>query len=178
MTDILAPAGARKEQGDSGEPAGQTGYTEPDGRPAGPSSRESARRSARLRLLVCIVIVVAALGWIAVRGLTGSFVYYLTPTDVRVHHQAQVDQRIRLGGYVVPGTVHRDADTLGFVVTDGQTAMSVLSTGPVPQMFRDGQGVVLEGALAQDGQFHSDTLLVKHDGTYRAPTDVKLPGRN
>jgi cytochrome c-type biogenesis protein CcmE len=43
-------------------------------------------------------------------------------------------------------------------------------------MFRAGQGVVLEGALAEDGRFHSDTLLVKHDGTYRAPTDVKLPG--
>jgi cytochrome c-type biogenesis protein CcmE len=131
-----------------------------------------------LRLLVCIAIVVAALAWIAVRGLTGSFVYYLTPTDVRVHHQAQVDQRIRLGGYVVPGTVQRDAGTLSFVVTDGQTKMSVQSTGPVPQMFRAGQGVVLEGALAEDGQFHSDTLLVKHDGTYRAPTDVKLPGGN
>jgi cytochrome c-type biogenesis protein CcmE len=178
MTDILAPAGAHEEQRDLGELTGEAGHTEPDGRPAGPPSRGSARRSARLRLLVCIVIVVAALGWIAVRGLTGSFVYYLTPTDVRVHHQAQVDQRIRLGGYVVPGTVHRDAGTLGFVVTDGETAMSVLSTGPVPQMFRAGQGVVLEGALAEDGKFHSDTLLVKHDGTYRAPTDVKLPGRN
>lgn len=182
MTDILAPAGAREEQVDSAHPAGQAGPTEPPtephGRPAGPSSRGSARRSARLRLLVCIAIVVAALGWIAARGLTGSFVYYLTPTDVRVHHQAQVDQRIRLGGYVVPGTVHRHAGTLGFVVTDGHTKMSIRSTGPVPQMFRAGQGVVLEGALAKDGLFHSDTLLVKHDGTYRAPTDVKLPGRN
>jgi cytochrome c-type biogenesis protein CcmE len=162
MSDLLVPAGAGEQQGDAG--------------PAGPSSRGSARRSARLRLLVCIAIVVAALGWIAARGLTGSFVYYLTPTDVSVRQQAHVDQRIRLGGYVVPGTVHRDAGALSFVVTDGQTTMSVQSTGPVPQMFRAGQGVVLEGALGEDGQFHSDTLLVKHDGTYRAPTDVKLPG--
>jgi cytochrome c-type biogenesis protein CcmE len=157
VTALLAPTSARESV-------------------TGPSTSGRARRSARWRLLVCMAIVVAALGWIAVRGLTGSFVYYLTPTDVRVDHKAQVDQRIRLGGYVVPGTVHRRAGTLRFVVTDGDTSMAVRSTGPVPQMFRAGQGVVLEGALARDGRFHSDTLLVKHDGTYRAPTDVKLPG--
>jgi cytochrome c-type biogenesis protein CcmE len=54
--------------------------------------------------------------------------------------------------------------------------MEVLSTGPVPQMFRAGQGVVLEGALGRDGRFHSDTLLVKHDGEYRAPTDALPSG--
>ena len=181
MTDILAPAEAREEgRGPAGQTgrAGQTGLVGPHGRRTDPSSRGSARRSARWRLLVCVAIVLAALGWIAARGLTGSFVYYLTPTDVRVDHKAQVDQRIRLGGYVVPGTVHRDGGTLRFVVSDGGTSMAVRSTGPVPQMFRAGQGVVLEGALAKDGRFHSDTLLVKHDGTYRAPTDVKLPGGN
>src|SRR4051812_41617191 len=102
MTDILTPAEAREERLDSArESTGQsTVQAEPLGRPADPSSRGSARRSARWRLVVCIAIVVAALGWIAARGLTGSFVYYLTPTDVRVHHQAQVDQRVRLGGDV------------------------------------------------------------------------------
>lgn len=137
---------------------------------AGEHHRRRARRSARRRLVACAAIVLTALGWVAVRGLTGSFVYYLTPTDVRVDHQAQVDQRIRLGGYVLPGTVHRRAGSLAFVVTDGDTAISVRSTGPVPQLFRAGQGVVLEGALGRDGLFHSDTLLVRHDGTYRAPT--------
>jgi cytochrome c-type biogenesis protein CcmE len=47
--------------------------------------------------------------------------------------------------------------------------MQVVSTGAVPELFRAGQGVVLEGALEADGRFHSDTLLVKHDGTYRPP---------
>lgn len=125
--------------------------------------------SARLRLVVCVGIVVAALGWIAVRGLTGSFVYYLTPTDIAVEHKAQVDQRVRLGGYVVPGTVEQDGGELSFTVTDQEHTVHVVSTGPVPRMFRAGQGVVLEGALASDGRFHSDSLLVKHDGTYEAP---------
>jgi len=131
-------------------------------------------RSARWRLVVCIAIVLAALGWIAVRGLTGSFVYYLTPSDLH-NGKAQVDQRVRLGGYVVPGTVRHPDGDLGFVVTDGDRSIRVDNTGPVPQMFRAGQGVVLEGALGTDGLFHSDTLLVKHDGEYRAP-DIDRAG--
>jgi cytochrome c-type biogenesis protein CcmE len=159
MTDTLVPP--------------QTG----EGLPAPVSAgRRSPRRSARWRLVVCLAIVVGALAWVAVRGLTGSFVYYLTPTDITVDHQAQVDQRVRLGGYVVPGSVHRPTSTLTFTMTDGRNKVQVVSTGPVPQMFRAGQGVVVEGALGADGRFHSDTLLVKHDGEYRAPTSAQMSG--
>jgi cytochrome c-type biogenesis protein CcmE len=137
-----------------------------------PSSR------ARWRLIACIAVVVAALGWIAVRGLTGSFVYYLSPTEVAAQHAAAPGQRIRLGGYVVPGSVHGPAQAMTFTVTDGRTTMSVVSTGAVPELFRAGQGVVVEGTLGIDGRFHSDTLLVKHDGTYRPPSSkASLPAR-
>jgi cytochrome c-type biogenesis protein CcmE len=159
MTDtVVAPAHTRS----------------PSGAPSGPALRG---RSARLRLVVCVAIVVAALGWVALRGMTGSFVYYLTPTEVTVGHQAQVDQRVRLGGYVVPGGVRRTSHSLTFTITDQQHSLQVVSTGPVPQMFRAGQGVVVEGALGTDGRFHSDTLLVKHDGDYRAPEGASRPGR-
>ena len=128
-----------------------------------------ARRRARRSLVLCIGVILAALGWIAVRGLTGSFVYYLTPTDVVVEHQASVDERVRLGGYVVPGSVEQAGDVLRFTVSDSGAELRVVDTGPVPRLFRPGQGVVLEGALDADGTFHSDTLLIKHDGDYRAP---------
>jgi cytochrome c-type biogenesis protein CcmE len=128
----------------------------------------SPRRASR-RLVICIAVIVAAVGWIAVRGLTGSFVYYLTPTDVVVGHKASVDERVRLGGYVVPGSVEQVGDLLRFTVRDSGAELSVVDTGPVPRLFRPGQGVVLEGALGADGAFHSDTLLIKHDGEYRAP---------
>lgn len=134
-----------------------------------PLAPGTAGPRARLRLIACLAVVVAALGWVSVRGLTGSLVYYLTPTDVVTHHQADVGQRIRLGGYVVPGSVGRPGATLTFTVTDGKQSMSVVSTGPVPELFRAGQGVVLEGALGTDHRFHSDTLLVKHNGEYRPP---------
>jgi cytochrome c-type biogenesis protein CcmE len=123
----------------------------------------------RWRLGISLAVVVAALGWIAVRGLTGSFVYYVSPTEAVAQHHAAAGQRIRLGGYVVPGSVQGRASNLTFTVTDGRTTMGVVSTGAVPELFRAGQGVVLEGAVGTDGRFHSDTLLVKHDGTYRPP---------
>lgn len=138
------------------------------------SGPRTGRRSARVRLVVCVAIIVGALGWIAVRGLTGSFVYYLTPSDIVVEHKADVAQRVRLGGYVVPGSVERQDGTLSFTVSDGAESLRVVSSGPVPQMFRPGQGVVLEGSVGEDALFHSDTLLVKHDGEYRAP-DIDMP---
>jgi len=135
-----------------------------------PAATPRPRRwSPRRRLVAGAAVVLLALGWIAARGLTGSFVYYLTPTEVTVGHKTQVDQRVRLGGYVVRGSVRHVDDALAFTLTDRTTAMQVVDTGSVPEMFRPGQGVVLEGALGRDGRFHADTLLVKHDGTYRAP---------
>ncbi|MFM6849547.1 MAG: cytochrome c maturation protein CcmE [Terrabacter sp.] len=134
-----------------------------------------AGRAPRLRLLVCLGVIVAALGWVSVRGLTGSLVYYLAPTDVVTRHQAEPGQRVRLGGYVVPGTVHRTGAALTFTVTDGTESLTVVDTGPVPALFRDGQGVVLEGELGSDHTFHSDTLLVKHNGEYQPPAPGQRP---
>lgn len=126
-------------------------------------------RGPRLRVAACLAVVVAAIAWIAVRGLTGNFIYYLVPADVVAHHKAQVGQRIRLGGYVVPGSVHHASSVLTFTVTDGTDSMQVSDTGAVPELFKAGQGVVLEGALGADGRFHADTLLVQHNGDYTPP---------
>jgi cytochrome c-type biogenesis protein CcmE len=126
-------------------------------------------RSSRLRLVACLLVVVGALAFIAVRGLTGNFVYYLTPTDVVADHKAQVGERVRLGGYVVPGSVAQTASSLTFTVTDEAHSITVSYTGSVPALFKAGQGVVLEGAMGSNGQFHADTLLVQHDGQYRPP---------
>lgn len=147
----------------------------PPGPPELDTAVAPAGSHARVRLVAALVVIVAALGWVSVRGLSGSLVYYLTPTDVSTHHQADVGQRIRLGGYVEPDTVARSGAGLTFTVTDGTTAMPVVSTGPVPELFRPGQGVVLEGALGADHRFHSDTLLVKHDGEYRPPAPGQAP---
>ncbi|HYK31157.1 MAG TPA: cytochrome c maturation protein CcmE [Streptosporangiaceae bacterium] len=132
-------------------------------------------RGPRLRVAACLAVVVLALGWIAVRGLTGNFVYYLTPTDVVAHHKAHVGQRIRLGGYVVRGSVHHHGSVLMFTVTDFTSSLKVSDTGAIPELFKAGQGVVLEGVLGKDGLFHADTTLVQHNGNYFPPKPGQPP---
>jgi cytochrome c-type biogenesis protein CcmE len=132
-------------------------------------------RGPRLRLLLCLAVVVGAIAWVTARGLTGSFVYYLTPTDIVTQHKAHVGERVRLGGYVVPDSVGHTSSTLTFTVTDGTASMPVVDIGSVPELFKPGQGVVLEGTVGADGRFHSDTLLVKHSGDYRPPAPGEKP---
>ena len=143
------------------------------------SPADAARRHGwhgpRLRIAACLAVIMLALGWIAIRGLTGNFVYYLTPTDVVAHHKAEVGQRIRLGGYVVPGSVQHASSVLMFTVTDGTDSIQISDTGAVPELFKAGQGVVLEGALGADGRFHADTLLVQHNGDYAPPKPGEPP---
>lgn len=139
-----------------------------------PAPRRRRLRPAQVRLVACLAVVVVALGWVAARGLTGNLVYYLTPTDIS-QHKADVGQRIRLGGFVVPGSVGRSGQLLKFTVTDGTKAMTVIDTGSVPELFKAGQGVVVEGSLGSDGRFHSDTLLIKHDGNYAPPSPGEKP---
>ncbi len=91
------------------------------------------------------------------------------------HHKAQIGQRVRLGGYVVPGSVRHNGPVLMFTVTDRTDSMRVTDTGSVPELFKAGQGVVLEGFLGADGRFHADTTLVQHNGNYFPPKPGASP---
>lgn len=130
---------------------------------------------SRGRILVALALVAGSLGWVATRGLTSNLVYYLTPTEVLQNGSAAVGERVRLGGYVLPGSVKRTGATVRFVLTDGTTHMTVLDTGGVPMLFHAGRGVVVEGRYGTDGAFHADTVLVRHDNVYRPPAPGATP---
>ena len=132
-------------------------------------------RAKRVRVGLALAAIAVALGWVATRGLTSSLVYYQTPTDMLAKGHAAVGERARLGGYVLPGTVRRGGGTITFVVSDGSARVSVVDTGGVPSLFQAGQGVVVEGALGDDGAFHADTALVKHSSDYRPPEPGQTP---
>lgn len=121
----------------------------------------------RGRLILGVVVVGAALGWVAWRGLGDSLVYYRTPTEVV--REAAPGERVRLGGYVEPGTLRQDGKGVRFIVSDGTTRITVVGSGGVPSLFREGQGVVVEGRYGEDGRFVADTILVRHDADYRPP---------
>lgn len=130
----------------------------------------------RGRVVFASVVVLGALGWVAASGLSNSLVYYDTPSDLLARADRAVGDRVRLGGLVVPGSVERDGGEITFVVSDDDARLTVVHRGSVPNLFRDGQGVVVEGSLGDDGRFHSDTVLVKHDGVYQPPKPGEAPG--
>jgi cytochrome c-type biogenesis protein CcmE len=125
--------------------------------------------------VVALAVIVGSLVWVATQGLSSSLVYYNTPSDLLRKGHSAIGDRARLGGYVVPGTVVRQGGAIQFVVGDGTTRMTVLDTGAVPELFREGQGVVVEGALGRDGTFHADTVLIKHNGVYTPPAPGETP---
>jgi cytochrome c-type biogenesis protein CcmE len=114
-------------------------------------------------LLVAVLLVLSA--------LKDSIVFFNTPTDVAEKHVAP-GSRIRLGGLVATGSVTRgDALSVRFEVTDGNRTIPVTYQGILPDLFREGQGVVAEGALDSSGVFKADNVLAKHDERYM-PKDV------
>lgn len=140
------------------------------------SSMQGRRRSA---LVVAVVIVVGAFGFLLYGGIDSNVVFFLTPTELLARGNAAYDVPVRLGGQVQPGSVRWDADKLDlrFVVADtgGVQTINVHSTGAPPQMFRDGMGVVVEGRYRRDGVFESTNLMVKHSNEYRKPEHGERP---
>jgi cytochrome c-type biogenesis protein CcmE len=124
------------------------------------------RKQRRLVLIGSGLAVLAVAAALVLGALKDSIVFFNSPTDV-VEKKVKPGDRIRLGGLVKPGSLARgDNLNVRFEVTDGNRAISVAYTGILPDLFREGQGVVTEGALDASGLFKADTVLAKHDETY------------
>jgi cytochrome c-type biogenesis protein CcmE len=106
-------------------------------------------------------------------AMRDSIVFFYGPSDV-AEMQIAPGQRFRLGGLVETGSVERgEGTTVRFVVTDGAKTLPVTYTGVLPDLFREGQGVVTEGKLQSDGVFYADSVLAKHDENYMPPEVAK-----
>ena len=99
-------------------------------------------------------------------ALSDTITFFYTPTDV-VEKSVKPGVRFRLGGLVAEGSVIRGTgETVTFSVTDTQGALPVTYVGILPDLFREGQGIIAEGMLKPDGNFSADTVLAKHDENY------------
>ena len=111
-------------------------------------------------------VVLAIAAALVLNALRDSIVFFSTPVMVAEKH-IQPGQRFRLGGLVLTGSVVRgDNLAVSFKVSDGSATLPVAYKGILPDLFREGQGVVAEGALDSSGVFRADTVLAKHDETY------------
>ncbi len=124
----------------------------------------------RKRLLL-VLGGMAGLGLAAALGLAAfqdNLVFFLSPTDI-VEKGVSGDRRIRIGGMVEEDSVVKNGITVNFRITDYKATVPVRFTGMLPDLFREGQGVVAEGRMGPDGVFMADTVLAKHDETYMPP---------
>jgi cytochrome c-type biogenesis protein CcmE len=124
------------------------------------------RKQRRLTLIGAGLGVLGLAAGLVLYALNDAIVFFNSPTDVVEKHVAP-GARIRLGGLVKPGSLARgDNLAVRFEVTDGNKSVPVSFTGILPDLFREGQGVVTEGALDVGGTFKADSVLAKHDETY------------
>lgn len=119
------------------------------------------------------VIVLMVAGLLVLSALRDTIVFFYTPTEVQAK-KVEPGQRFRLGGLVQEGSIKRGAGTdVGFAVTDKGATIEVTYRGILPDLFREGQGVVAEGRMDEAGIFRADTVLAKHDETYMPPEVAK-----
>ena len=127
-------------------------------------------RRRRLLLVLGIVAGVSLAGALALSAFRQNVTFFFDPTQVATRH-VPAGQRFRLGGMVAEQSVHRDPGSLEvhFVVTDFSHDVPVSYTGVLPDLFREGAGVVAHGRLRADGTFVADEVLAKHDEKYMPP---------
>ena len=128
---------------------------------------------SRHKKLMVIVLGLAGLGIAAaliLNAFQSNLVFFFSPTQV-AKGEAPTDRAFRIGGLVEDGSVKREADglTVRFVVTDTAKSMPVLYKGILPDLFKEGKGVVAEGKLGADGLFTATQVLAKHDENYMPP---------
>jgi cytochrome c-type biogenesis protein CcmE len=124
------------------------------------------RKQRRLILIGLSLGVLGVAVGLVLNAMSGSIVFFRSPSDIAQEHPAP-GTRIRIGGLVKPGSVKRgDNLHISFEVTDGKNAIPVRYQGIVPDLFREGQGVVAEGTLDANGTFMADMILAKHDERY------------
>jgi cytochrome c-type biogenesis protein CcmE len=130
------------------------------------------RKRLRLYLVLASLVVLGIAATLILRALSEDLVYFRSPTDV-AGSRPDAGALFRLGGLVETGTVEKQGEQVTFSVTDLTSNVTVTYRGLLPDLFREGQGVIVEGAFDDSGQFIAREVLAKHDETYMPPEVAK-----
>jgi len=126
----------------------------------------------RLWLLIGSLGTLGVAAALVLSALNDNLVFFYSPTQV-AEKSLGPDRRFRLGGLVEAGSVQKDGQVVRFTVTDTNKTIAVVYRGILPDLFREGQGVIAEGALGSDGIFAAREVLAKHDENYMPPEVAK-----
>jgi cytochrome c-type biogenesis protein CcmE len=129
---------------------------------------KTSPRRMRAYLILGALVALGLAAFIALTALQDNIVFFRSPSEVAATPPAS-DRRFRIGGMVQEGSVVRDGLNVEFIVTDFNAAIAVRYSGMLPDLFREGQGVVAEGRLQPNGVFLADNVLAKHDENYMPP---------
>jgi cytochrome c-type biogenesis protein CcmE len=124
-------------------------------------------RHKRLAIAAGVVLVIAAAATLILQAFQSNLVFFFSPTQISTQ-EAPVNRTFRLGGLVVAGSVKRSGVAVDFQVTDTAKTVPVHFEGILPDLFKEGKGVVAQGKL-QDGVFVAKEVLAKHDENYMPP---------
>ncbi len=126
-------------------------------------------KAKRFAIVIAAGALLAAAAGLAMTALRDNIVFFVTPSEVTDIHLSA--ERIRLGGLVADGSILIDGTVAQFDVTDESATFTIRYDGALPDLFREGQGIIAEGAF-RDRLFVADTVLAKHDETYM-PREIK-----
>lgn len=124
------------------------------------------RKQKRVLGIAAIGSVLGLAIFLSAMALRDEIVFFFDPTDVVVGGKVKPGQKFRVGGLVEEGSVQKQDTFVKFVVTDGAHSVPIRYDGILPDLFREGQGVIAEGALEADGIFVASNVLAKHDENY------------
>ncbi len=127
-------------------------------------------RKKRLTLIVLMIVGVAVGVSFALKSLNENIMFFFSPADI-LAGKAPVNKDFRVGGLVVDGSVARPGEglTVEFDLTDNNSVVKVKYTGILPDLFREGQGIIANGRLNDSGEFIASEVLAKHDENYMPP---------
>ncbi|GAB6046806.1 cytochrome c maturation protein CcmE [Methyloparacoccus murrellii] len=127
-------------------------------------------RRKRMLVVGLVLLGVSVATFFALTAFQKNLLYFFTPAQVAAG-EAPKGHPFRVGGLVVPGTVQREPNSLAvrFSVTDGQATIPVSYTGILPDLFREGQGIISIGRMNEQGVFEASEVLAKHDENYMPP---------
>ena len=125
-------------------------------------------RHKRLAIAAGVLLVIGAAATLILQAFQSNLVFFFSPSQISTH-EAPVGRTFRLGGLVVAGSVKRDGVAVDFQVTDTAKTVPVHFEGILPDLFKEGKGVVAQGKLGADGVFIASEVLAKHDENYMPP---------
>lgn len=143
----------------------------------------------KTKFIIGSALIVAAIGYLITTGINSTSQYFFTVDELMSQKVSYAGAGLKVKGNVVNGSIVRDADNylkINFAIEDKSSNLKVIYEGIIPDMFKDGQEVVVEGTLAQNGVFHANTLLTSCPSKYEAereagkshPGNIPYPDKN